>query len=123
MSLGIQSALHYTIELFVAGKYSNIHVQRLDHVDLIHLYSFNSEPPSVPRNVSLLEIGISWISPSNVGTPAFEQFQVDVFLTVSVINIHIDSIMSNYCIEGLKPNIEYNLTIRILSVVEQLNWC
>ena len=112
-----------TIELFVAGKYNNM--QRLDYVDLICLYSFHSEPPSVPRNVTLLEIDdesvcISWISPSNVGTPAFEQFQVEVFLTASIINATIDSTKRSYCVEGLKPNTEYNLTIRALSVVEQL---
>ena len=92
---------------------------------MLILYSLHSEPPSIPRNVSLLEIGdenvcISWISPSNIGTPAFEQFQVEVVSTASIFNATIDSTKSSYCVEGLKPNTEYNLTIRALSVVEQL---
>ena len=89
------------------------------------LYSLYTERPSIPRNVSLLEIGdenvcISWISPSNIGTPAFEQFQVEVVSTVSLLNETIDSAKNSYCIDGLKPNTEYNLTIRALSMVEQL---
>ena len=73
----------------------------------------------------MLEIGdgnicISWLSPSNIGTPAFEQFQVEVASTASIFNTTIDSTKSSYCVEGLKPNTEYNLTIRALSVVEQL---
>ena len=75
--------------------------------------------------MALLEIGdenvcICWISPSNIGTPAFNQFQVKVASTVLVINATIDSAKSSYCVEGLKPNTEYNLTIRALSMVEQL---
>ena len=75
--------------------------------------------------MTLLEIGdknvcISWINPSNSGTPAFEQFQIEVISIVSFLKVTIDSTKSIYCVEGLKPNTEYNLTIRALSVVEQL---
>ena len=75
--------------------------------------------------MTLLEIGddnvcISWINPSNTGTPAFEKFQVEVISTVSFLTVTIDSTKSSYCVEGLKPNTEYNLTITALSMVEHV---
>ena len=62
----------------------------------------------MPRNVSLLEIGaksvnIMWIDPTNIGTPAFDQFKIDIISSFSVTNLTVNA-TNNLRVEGLKPS-------------------
>ena len=86
----------------------------------------------MPRTVSLLSVGaeyvnISWMNPSNMGTPTFSQFRIVAESCVNTVSLTVDatstsdsSFTNMMLVEGLKPSVEYKLTIVALSTVEQL---
>ena len=86
----------------------------------------------MPRTVSLLSVGaeyvnISWMNPSNMGTPTFCQFRIVAESCVNTVSLTVDatstsdsSFTNMMLVEGLKPSVEYKLTIVALSTVEQL---
>ena len=89
-------------------------------------------PASMPRTVSLLSVGaeyvnISWMNPTNMGTPTFSQFSIVAESCVNTVSLTVDatstsdsSFTNMMLVEGLKPSVEYKLTIVALSTVEQL---
>ena len=86
----------------------------------------------MPRTVSLLSVGaeyvnISWMNPSYMGTPTFSQFRIVAESCVNTVSLTVDatstsdsSFSNMMLVEGLKPSVEYKLTIVALSTVEQL---
>ena len=86
----------------------------------------------MPRTVSLLSVGaeyvnISWMNPTNMGTPTFSQFRIVAESCVNTVSLTVDATSTSdssftniMLVEGLKPSVEYKLTIVTLSTVEQL---
>ena len=86
----------------------------------------------MPRTVSLLSVGseyvnISWMNPSYMGTPTFSKFRIVAESCVNTVSLTVDatstsdsSFTNMMLVEGLKPSVEYKLTIVALSTVEQL---
>ena len=86
----------------------------------------------MPRTVSLLSVGeeyvnISWMNPNNLGTPTFSQFRIVAESCVNTVSLTVDATSTSdssfthmMLVAGLKPSVEYKLTIVALSVVEQL---
>ena len=95
---GVLISINNTIELIVSGK---------------------------PESVVL-----SWLNPINLGSPVFSLFNVFIYTTTEGIsnitrqvtpNNTIDTDYNNtVTINGLKPNIQYTVTITTISYVEQL---
>ena len=96
----------------------------------------SSVPPSMPRSVTVVgdpeaeSVVLSWLNPSDLGSPVFNQFNVSIYTTTEGIsnitrqvtpNNTIDTDYNNtVTINGLKPNIQYTVTIIAISYVEQL---
>ena len=96
----------------------------------------SSVPPSMPRNVTVLgdpepeSVVLSWLNPNTIGSPVFSLFNVFIYTTTEGIsnitrqvtpNNTIDTDYNNtVTINGLKPNIQYTVTITTISYVEQL---
>ena len=82
----------------------------------------------MPRGLAILEtssrsVNISWINPLFPGDPVLEQFRISVGTfnkTVDAVNASDSNFVNTYIVEGLRPNTEYNLTIRSLSTAEQI---
>ena len=99
-------------------------------------YISSSVPPSMPRSVTVLgdpeaeSVVLSWLNPINLGSPVFTVFNVFIYTTTEGIsnitrqvtpNNTIDTDYNNtVTINGLKPNIQYTVTITTISYVDQL---
>ena len=96
----------------------------------------SSVPPSMPRSVTVVgdpepeSVVLSWLNPNTIGSPVFSLFNVSIYTTTEGIsnitrqvtpNNTIDTDYNNtVTINGLKPNIQYTVTIIAISNVEQL---
>ena len=96
----------------------------------------SSVPPSMPQSVTVVgdpeleSVVLSWLNPINIGSPVFSLFNVFIYTTTEGIsditrqvtpNNTIDTDYNNtVTINGLKPNIQYTVTITAVSNVEQL---
>ena len=96
-------------------------------------YCITIEPASEPRNVTLLSVGaeyvnISWTNPANPGTaPSFSQFRITAVSNINTVTVTVDAtnttdndFIDTRVVKGLKPSVEYDLTIVTISNVEQL---
>ena len=93
----------------------------------------NSTPPVSNSTLGDPEpesVVLSWLNPINLGSPVFTLFNVFIYTTTEGIsnitrqvtpNNTIDTDYNNtVTINGLKPNIQYTVTITTISYVEQI---
>ena len=126
---GVLISINNTIELIEYGKF------QLCYIIIIIIFG-SSVPPSMPRSVTVVgdpeaeSVVLSWLNPINLGSPIFTLFNVFIYTTTEGIsnitrqvtpNNTIDTDYNNaVTINGLKPNIQYIVTITTISYVEQI---
>ena len=87
----------------------------------------------MPRSVTVVDdpepesVVLSWLNPINLGSPVFTLFNVFIYTTtegISNITRQVTPDDTDYnnivTINGLKPNIQYTVTITAISYDEQL---
>jgi len=95
----------------------------------------SSDPPSVPWSVSVLghpepeSVVLTWLNPINLGTPVFATSDVYLCTTTEEISEKTIQVIpdntkerdynNTVTINGLKPNVQYTVTITTVSKDEQ----
>ena len=119
------SSISNTVQLIVSGM--------CVFISMCVYYCITIEPASEPRDVTLLSVGaeyvnISWTNPANPGTaPSFSQFRITAVSNINTVTVTFNAtntfssfFINTRVVEGLKPSVEYDLTIVAVSNVEQL---